>query len=514
MDEEILRPKIRSLHKCSICRQKKLKCDPEIRDWEGKREKCRYCIAHNEDCGPSIKHTDDPLVRSRRGGPSTAPSLERTTRRGNAQQQASTASSITGGPPGAGMNIYGGNQNFEHGAEDFEEISRIAFLSNEQLRAKASAKLACFNREILILEYFLVQFAISGTQSYIGTDEHNDLHALFMDIKETLHSLFLYIAQCGCEADKRNQTDQASLIYTRLLLAWHRVSELCDDRKRLALLKIANFFQKTNAIYEAENILAKLARISTSLKFPVDQSPGHLLALSFLTTSDAVRYSLGNAWKRRYGLVEVPPSLAIPPLQRALFHPNPIVASTVFSSSTASISNVDVLNQQGLHVAAANGSMETLNLYIQAGVAVDTPDIYHRTALFLAAANGQADACLALLQARADTTIRDVYGHTILEVAARGGHFSTIQHLLTPPFITEVNPKCFYGASPPLQAAIDSGNEILSKYLFDHGADPYEVRFLEGKAANAIDLAGEKGWISLVSAMQQYQAPDFSMDGF
>ncbi|MCJ1433384.1 Ankyrin-2 [Xylographa pallens] len=421
------------------------------------------------------------------------------------------ASNASRGLSGVQLNGHNSNQNFEHGAEDFEEISRIAFLSNEQLRDKASAK------EILILEYFLVQFAITGTQSHIGTDEpdeHNDLHALFVDIKETLHSLFLYIAQCGCEADNRNQTDQASLIYTRLLLAWHGVSELCDDRKRLTLLKIANFFQKTNAIYEAENILAKLARISTSLKFPVDQSPGHLLARSFLTTSDAVRYSLGNAWKRRYGLVEVPPNLAIPPLQRALFHPNPIVASTVFASSTASISTVDAFNQQALHVAAANGSMEILNMYIRAGVPVDAPDIYHRTALFLAGASGRADACLALLQAKADTTIRDVYGHTILEVAARGGHFSTVQHLLAPPFTAEVNPNCFYGASSPLQAAIDSGHEILSKYLFEHGANPYEVRFLNGKVANAIDLAEERGWTSLVSAMRQYQAPDFSMDCF
>ncbi|MCJ1391348.1 hypothetical protein MMC18_004211 [Xylographa bjoerkii] len=429
--------------------------------------------------------------------------------RGNAQQQASTASDVWGGPPR--LTLYDGNANTGHGAEELEEIHRIASLSNEQLKTKAAAKLDWFNKLIIILEYFLAQFAISGTQGYTGTDEHNELLALFVDIKETLHSLFLYIAQCGCEADSRNQTDQASLIYTRLLLAWHRVSELCDDRKRLVLLRIANFFQKTNAIYEAEHILTKLARISTSLKFPVDQSPGHLLALSYLSTSDAVRYSLGNAWQRRYGLVEVPPSLAVPPLQRALFHPNPIVASTIFSSSTAIIPSVDVLNQQGLHVAAANGSMEALNMYIQAGVAVDTPDTYHRTALFLAAANGRAEACLALLKARADTTMRDVCGHTILEVAARGGHFTTVQHLLTPPFIVDVNPNSFYGASSPLHAAIDSGNEILSKLLLDHGASPFDERFSDGKIANAIDLAEEKGWTSLASAMRHYQAPDLFM---
>ncbi|MCJ1283217.1 Ankyrin-2 [Xylographa opegraphella] len=376
------------------------------------------------------------------------------------------------------------------------------------------ALLEWFNRLIVILEYFLVQLTVSGTQSYIGTDEHNEPHELCLGIKETLHTLFLYIAQCGCEADNRKQTDQASLIYTRLLLAWHRVPELCDDRKRLALLKIANFFQKTNAIYEAENILSKLARISTSLKFPVGQNPCHLLALSYLTTSNALRYSLGNVFQRRYGLVEVLPNLAIPPLQRALFHLNPIVASTVLSSSTASISNVDVLNQQGIHIAAANGSMAVLNKYIQAGIAIDTPDIYHRTALFLACANGQADACLALLQAKADTTIRDVCGHTVLEVAARGGHFSTVQHLLTPPFTADVNANCFYGTSSPLQAAIDSGNESLSKYIFDHGADPYELRFLDTKVANAINLAEEKGWTSLASAMRQYQAPVFPMDCF
>ena len=367
---------------------------------------------------------------------------------------------------------------------------------------------------ILILEYFLIQFAMSGTQSYIGTDEHNDLHALSVDVKETLHYLFLYIAQCGCEADDRRHTDQASLIYTRLLLAWHRVPELCDDRKRLALLKIANFFQKTNAIYEAEHILTKLATISTSLKFPIEQSPCHLLALSFQSTSDTFRYSLGNVLQRRYGLVEVPPNLAIPPLQRALFHPNPIVASTVFSSSTASTSKLDVFNQHGLHIAAATGSVDVLNMYIQAGIDVNVPDIYHRTALFLAGANGRADACLALLQAKADTTIRDVCGHTILEATARGGHFSTVQHLLTPPFTAEVNPNCFFGASSPLQAAIDSGNEALSRYIYDHGGNPHEVRFLDGKIANAIDLAEARGWTSLVAIMRQYQAPDFSMDGF
>ena len=348
----------------------------------------------------------------------------------------------------------------------------------------------------------------------MGTDEHNDRLEIFAEVKEVLHLLFLYIAQCGYEADSRNQTDQASLIYTRLLLAWHRVSELCDDRKRLVLLKIANFFQRTNAIYEAESILAKLARISTSLKIPVDQSPGHLLALSYLNTSDAVRYSLGNAWQRRYGLVEVPSNLAIPPIQRALFHPNPIVASTVFASPTATISELDVMNQNYLHIAAANGSMETLNMYIQACGAIDTPDIYHRTALFLAAANGQTAACIALLHAGADPTIRDVCGRTVLEVAAKGGHSATVQQLLTPPSMAEINPNLLCGTSSPLQAAIDSGNEQLARYLLDQGANPYDQRILDGRITSALDLAEEKGWASLAHAMRQFQPPEIFMGTF
>ena len=125
-------------------------CTPETRDWHGKREKCNYCLTHNKDCGPSIKHTDDPLVQSRKSSAIPTASLDGAIRHGIVQQRASTALEAYAAPARP-LALCDSVAALEHGTEQLEEIHHVASLSNEQLKAKAYAKYDSVASNICIL---------------------------------------------------------------------------------------------------------------------------------------------------------------------------------------------------------------------------------------------------------------------------------------------------------------------------------------------------------------------------
>lgn len=266
---------------------------------------------------------------------------------------------------------------------------------------------------------------------------------------------------------------------------------------------MARFFQENKLGYDPGRIFAILVEIGTAPTVPPDQNPCHMLAQSLMQTSDGVSHALVKTWERRHGLGDIPSNLALPPLQRAALHPNADVVAAVFSNPQNDLHAPDIVNQRPLHIAAERGLTSELTICIQTGTAVDVRDCYNRTALFLAAGKGKEDACRALIEAGADIKNRDICGRTILGVAAKGGHLPTVECLVS--LGAEVNPlqfRCRSTASTaptPLHAAIESGNEPLSRFLFHRGASVSDRR--EPDMKTAIDLARERGWDSLEREM-------------
>lgn len=355
-----------------------------------------------------------------------------------------------------------------------------------------------FNERVIILETYIAQLKSSRIHGYDNEDPYHQLAAIYEQVKDELHHLFICIVELGVHADTRAQTWHAQCIYLRLLFAWEKHPELHDNRKRHTLLKIANFFEKSNHGYEAERILDIVAKISPTPMVPFDQSPSHMLAQSFLKTSDGLSRALRKIWEGRHGLGGVPPNLALPPLQRAALYSNSDVVVAVFSNPNSSLHAPDILDQQALHIAAERDLTSELSRCIQAVTVIDTRDCYNR----------RVDACRALIEAGADITNRDICGRTILGVAARGRHLPAVEYLVG--CGAEVNPAEFCcpstasTAPTPLHAAIESSNEQLSRFLFDQGADVSDRRKPDDKSA--IELAHERGWSFLAEDMRRKQS--------
>ncbi|KAL9121618.1 MAG: hypothetical protein Q9187_001823 [Circinaria calcarea] len=495
--ENALRKKTRSMTKCSACREKKIKCEPEDRDWEGIRQQCDYCIKHGKSCSPNYIKNNDPAVQSTNSSVSAAGDHSR---QHHARHPApvSTIASIAPALPTVSQGLDPAIH--PRGPVQYESIHEIWELSDKELEKKAGDKQDQFNQLVVILDIYIAQLDSSQTHGYTNQHPYSELFHFCTQVKEDLHHLFIYIVELGVHADSRAQT-YAQSIYLRLLCAWVRHPQLCGDgRKRQALLKMAVFFQKSNQRFEAQHLLATVAMFH--------QSPGHMLAQSLVETSDEVSRTLGILWEGRHGLGGVPPNLALPPVQRAALHPNSDVVAAVFSNPNNDLLASDIIDQRALHIAAKRGLLSELNRCIQAGIqagtAIDIRDCYSRTALFLAAGNGRADACRALIEAGADINNRDVCGQTILGVAARGGHLSTVECLVD--LSAEVNPVIPYDMSTaptPLHAAIESGNEELSRFLVNQGASVSVTDIRIPGAKSAIDLAYEKGWSSLGDDMCQ-----------
>ena len=331
---------------------------------------------------------------------------------------------------------------------------------------------------------------------------HTTVHA----IKEKLHVIFISLTTLGLHIAREGRHDQARWILMKLLLALEKYPGLYDSRKRDALLKIANFFQRIEDRFEYEYVLEKVASLYTpSPSMTQQDNTCSLLAQSYVDTSDRIYGVLADLWPEAFGIDDdLPSDLAVSPQQRALQVRNIAVASELWSHLKTVPPRLSLFNQQALHIAANYGMLNVVKDLIEGGADIEARDKRHRTPLFLAVLNGHAPCCLALLLSNADYQSRDGHGHTMIEVAARRGHLEIVEHLVT--FKADVNPYLMWCCSTPLQAATESTSLRIDLviYLLEHGSDVTTRRPCDSKTA--IDIAEERG-LANVAQMMQAKAP-------
>jgi ankyrin repeat protein len=131
------------------------------------------------------------------------------------------------------------------------------------------------------------------------------------------------------------------------------------------------------------------------------------------------------------------------------------------------------------------GQDALVEVYLDAGMAVDAPDRDGNTALILAAAQGHLSVVRLLLQRRADVDLRNRFGCTALEAATRTGHEQVAELLRRK------------GATLPQASAVG----LLSAV---EAGDMEGVReaLAEGAAPDAKNEGGEPGLITAVRTVR------------
>ena len=286
------------------------------------------------------------------------------------------------------------------------------------------------------------------------------------------------------EAKALNEPHLVRWVLFALVFALDQYPRLMDNRKRHILLKIARVFQELGHQWEFENALLKIARMHEVSALPSPDDPSPLLATSFLKSSVSTRRVLGDRWNETVGGNYIDPNLSVPPLHIAVQHRHLRVVTLLLNPNDYSSSQL-------------GPSLTTSSDF---AVNIDERDLSNRTALFAAVANRDQFCCRALLIGGADANTRDEHGHTALEMAARGGNLEIVKTLID--HNATVNPDITYCSSPPLHAAIESGNFQIDiiHHLLDCGAQVDLRRNADQK--HAIDLATERGYFELAEAMR------------
>ena len=322
-------------------------------------------------------------------------------------------------------------------------------------------------------------------------------------ISDEFHSLFIEVCHRGFRLHELGMEIDADRVLMKLVMALRTYHGLCDDRKKGALLKIAQFFLDTGDQDEHERVLIMVTEAGDN---PVHQEDLCLrLADSLIETSKRARHGLLEHWKK-HCMGSGEPSVALPSIQRSAQHRNPGVTLGLMMERQHRIANTPraLIERGALHIAATHGREQNLkNLLLFGRAQVDSLDLHNRTALFLAAANRREGCCAELIQWGARVDVRDMHGTTVLEAAAGAGHFQIVQRLVEAG--ADVNPDFVCCESSPLQAAIENRDSPLeiAFYLLGRNGD-VSIPRKDGKTA--IDLAADRpGCAILTEIMRQKQ---------
>ncbi|KQK07698.1 E3 ubiquitin-protein ligase XB3 [Brachypodium distachyon] len=176
-----------------------------------------------------------------------------------------------------------------------------------------------------------------------------------------------------------------------------------------------------------------------------------------------------------------------------------------------------------LHIAAANGHLEVLSMFLDRGARPDAVDRHKQTPLMLAATHGNIGCALKLLQAGANILMFDsVNARTCLHHAAYYGHVDCLEAILsaarTTPvadswgFARFVNVRDDYGATP-LHLAARQGRPECLQVLLEKGAI---VSALTGSygfpGSTSLHLAARSGSLDCIRKLLAWGADRLQRD--
>lgn len=147
-------------------------------------------------------------------------------------------------------------------------------------------------------------------------------------------------------------------------------------------------------------------------------------------------------------------------------------------------------NSATLYRAVDNGSVNTVDLLLKAGVSPNSQNARGWTALMFAARGSSLDIVELLLARGAQPNMRNETGATALIIAARENHAAIAQALLRRG--ATVNATDRQGRTALMHAA-EMGHAVTARTLLNNGANPR--------------LASNKGWTALRYAAQGKRAP-------
>ena len=186
-----------------------------------------------------------------------------------------------------------------------------------------------------------------------------------------------------------------------------------------------------------------------------------------------------------------------------------------------------------IHLAAYQGDLEKVRIFVEKGNGVNTTDSFGATPLHYAAMRGHEEVVEFFVARGVDVNAKNKLGETPLHGAARGGHKDVVELLIgnaaninateqrnytpmhyvvwswdteTAEFLiakgVDVQAKDKWGWTP-LHYAVDGGNRDMAELLIAGGAD---VNAKEGGGKTVLSLAKEKGHVEIVELLGKHDA--------
>jgi ankyrin repeat protein len=146
---------------------------------------------------------------------------------------------------------------------------------------------------------------------------------------------------------------------------------------------------------------------------------------------------------------------------------------------------IELASYSGLHAAAAQGDIDTIQGLARAGADLNARDGNGRTAIHVAAFRGYGAAATALMAAGADPSLLDAQRYDAVTVAAVRDDVPTLRALLAA------------GASAKLITSIYDGTALIAAAHLGHDGVVGELV----RAGAPLDHVNNLGWTALIEAV-------------